>query len=1372
MLSSKSAISIIRTISRTSWRLKTAATMCLLVFGYPSATQAQTITATVAAGSVPNWMAVNPVTNKIYVANQNSNDVTIIDGANNTSLSVPAGTTPVSVAVNPLTNKVYVANEGVSPNAGSVTIIDGATATVTGTIPAGRGSFSVAVNPVTNKVYVANQVSNDVTVIDAANNNQTSTVTAGQAPYSVAVNPVTNKVYVANQNSNNVTVIDAANNNQTSTIMAGQGPYSVAVNPATNRIYVANAGDNTVTVIDGANSGNDTVVPVGYYPISVAVNSVTNRIYVSNDLGNTVTVIDGASNNPTTLNVGSFPVSVAVNATTNQIYVADDGGGESVIDGATNTVKNLPASGTYPNVVAVNPVTNKAYISNYGSNNVTVIDGATYGSTTLGVAGRTAVNPATDQLFISTSGLGSAPGTVTILDGFTQDFIKTIQVGTSPMAGVVNPITNKIYVANTGSNSVTVIDGVGYTSVNLVAGTSPSSVAVNAVTNMIYVVDTGNYPTFYSSLTIIDGSTNSTSTISLEAGEGGVAINSATNKIYVIGGGLGTQPGRVTVIDGADTSNTQTITLPYVPNSLAVNSLTNQIYFANTADGEVTVMDGASNVVTATVAAGSNPSTIAVNPVTNKIFVSNYYSSTVTMIDGATLSTMTFAAGSNPQQPVVNPVTDKVYVPNFNSNSITVIDGSSNSTTTIPAGSNPSLLAVNLFTNQVYVTNFSSNVTVISEQQASQVSPAALAMPLHGNATSDSNPGFLFGAASYTAPVVTTPDGVFFQVDTWQGSWSSASGAFSTFAGSASSLKPGLHILYTYASDGQEATSTQFGSPLTGSIEAYTFIVTGSGTLLPQTLTFARLPAQEEAGASVTLSATASTPITFSSQGGPCSVSGTTLTFNGACICNVSATAYGNTVYAPATASQEILVDVGQTITFGAIPSQTIGTQLVLSATASSGLTVAFTSTAATICSVSGTTATLLGAGTCSIQASQPGNSSYTAAPPVTQSFTVTTQNGLGFIPVAPCRVVDTRMGTGSLAGPSMGAGSTRSFPLPMGSCGLPATASAYSLNVTVVPKSKLSYLAMWPTGQPQPVVSTLNSPSGRVVANAALVPAGTNGAVNVYVTDQTDVIIDVNGYFGDAESAGALTFVPLIPCRVEDTRTATGPFGGPILSAGSSRSFTVPASGCGVPSSASAYSLNATVVPTSVLHYLTLYPAGSSQPNVSTLNSSNGQVVANAALVRAGTAGAIDAYVTDQTNLITDINGYFTSSTLNPLVFNTVTPCRVADTRQTSGPLGGPIMAANSTRTFPIPASSCGIPASASAYALNVTVVPTSALNYLTLWPAGEAKPTVSTLNSASGQIVANAALVPAGTSGSVDVFVTNQTHVLIDIVGYFSAP
>jgi hypothetical protein len=66
-----------------------------------------------------------------------------------------------------------------------------------------------------------------------------------------------------------------------------------------------------------------------------------------------------------------------------------------------------------------------------------------------------------------------------------------------------------------------------------------------------------------------------------------------------------------------------------------------------------------------------------------------------------------------------------------------------------------------------------------------------------------------------------------------------------------------------------------------------------------------------------------------------------------------------------------------------------------------------------------------------------------------------------------------------------------------------------------VVPDGVLSYLSTWPAGVPRPLVSTLNSFDGAVVANAAIVPAGTSGAISVYVTNPTHVIVDINGYFG-----------------------------------------------------------------------------------------------------------------------------------------------------------------------------------------------------------------------------------------------------------------
>ncbi len=373
------------------------------------------------------------------------------------------------------------------------------------------------------------------------------------------------------------------------------------------------------------------------------------------------------------------------------------------------------------------------------------------------------------------------------------------------------------------------------------------------------------------------------------------------------------------------------------------------------------------------------------------------------------------------------------------------------------------------------------------------------------------------------------------------------------------------------------------------------------------------------------------------------------------------------------------------------------------------------------------------------------------------------------FVAVQPCRVIDTRAQT---AGP-LQAGETRAVPVANSPCLIPLTAEAYSLNMTVVPKGPVSYLSAWPTGRPKPLVSTLNSFHGGIVANAAIVPAGQGGSINVFVTDPTDVVIDINGYF---DSTAGLPFYPVAPCRIADTRGAPGlaaGFSTPSLSSNATRSFPMPLSNCALPANAGAYSVNVTVVPGEPLGYLTLWPTGGARPLVSTLNSPDGRILANAAIVPAGSGGAISAFVTNRTDVIFDVNGYFGAPGAGALAFHRLTPCRVADTRPTEGFLGSfgpPSMTAGSRRDFPLPLGSCGIPEEAKAYSLNVTVVPKGPLSFLTLWPAGGAQPFVSTLNALKGNILANAALVPAGVNGSISVYATDATDVIVDVNGYFS--
>ncbi|MBV8833468.1 MAG: hypothetical protein JO108_30085 [Acidobacteriaceae bacterium] len=375
--------------------------------------------------------------------------------------------------------------------------------------------------------------------------------------------------------------------------------------------------------------------------------------------------------------------------------------------------------------------------------------------------------------------------------------------------------------------------------------------------------------------------------------------------------------------------------------------------------------------------------------------------------------------------------------------------------------------------------------------------------------------------------------------------------------------------------------------------------------------------------------------------------------------------------------------------------------------------------------------------------------------------------NGLLFVPVSPCRVVDTRNANGTFGGPFLSGQVSRDFPIPSSSCNIPASAQAYSLNVTVVPKIGLGYLTVWPTGQAQPTVSTTNSLDGRTKANAAIVPAGANGSISAFASNDSDLVLDIDGYFIAANaqnSSSALAFFPLTPCRIADTRTSNGPLGGPFIPGQGTRTFTIPGT-CNVPTSAQAFSLNMTVVPKVGLGYLTVWPAGQSQPFVSTLNAPTGTTTANGAIVPAGANGAINVFASNDTDLVIDINGYFGPQGNGGLSLYNVTPCRVIDTRNAPGPYSGQF-------DVNVQGSSCAPPSVAESYVLNATVVPNGGgLGYLTLWAQLGAQPTVSTLNALDGTVTSNLAIVPT-TNGSISTYASTQqtTYLVLDLFGYFA--
>jgi hypothetical protein len=261
----------------------------------------------------------------------------------------------------------------------------------------------------------------------------------------------------------------------------------------------------------------------------------------------------------------------------------------------------------------------------------------------------------------------------------------------------------------------------------------------------------------------------------------------------------------------------------------------------------------------------------------------------------------------------------------------------------------------------------------------------------------------------------------------------------------------------------------------------------------------------------------------------------------------------------------------------------------------------------------------------------------------VTGYFTVNAAASV-YVPVTPCRVVDTRTSNGSFGAPALVGGQPRSFLLADSPCDLAADMTAVSMNVTAVPidGGPVGYVTVWgtpPDGATEaPPTSTLNAPTGAVTANASIVTInqGTYGSVSVYASNDTNLVLDVTGYFVPSASAPAgLSLTPLSPCRVLDTRLSSGAFQG---------KRTVPlttGNNCNVPDALS-YVTNATVVPASGLGFLTLWPDGTPQPLVSTLNAPDGLVASNMAIV-GSTDGSIDAYASNPTQLILDLTDDFT---------------------------------------------------------------------------------------------------------------------------------
>ncbi|MFL6362307.1 MAG: beta-propeller fold lactonase family protein [Nitrososphaeraceae archaeon] len=266
---------------------------------------------------------------------------------------------------------------------------------------------------------------------------------------------------------------------------------------------------------------------------------------------------------------------------------------------------------------------------------------------------------------------------VSIIDTSTDKVIDTVSVGKKPLAITYNPNNNHVYVANTFSDTVSVIDTlrnnniISNIAVGHFPGNSSSGIAYNSNNDNIHVANIGS-----DSVSEIDGSTNAvTSTIKQLFNPAGIAYDPVNGYVYV----ANKESNTVSVIDTLGNNKViATIPVGTSPSAIIFDSDNGHVYVANTGSDNsrdtISVIDTSINRVIATIPVSNGPNGITLDSSSGKIYVSNTFSNNISVIDDSKNKVITtIPVGINPYGIVYNPSNHHIYVANHGSNTISVI---------------------------------------------------------------------------------------------------------------------------------------------------------------------------------------------------------------------------------------------------------------------------------------------------------------------------------------------------------------------------------------------------------------------------------------------------------------------------------------------------------------------------------------------------------------------------------------------------------------------------------------------------------------------------------------------------------------------------
>jgi YVTN family beta-propeller protein len=349
-----------------------------------------------------------------------------------TARTVPVGLAPVAVAVEEQSHRAFVANYGDA----SLSVLDARSGTRVATIAVPRQPSLLAIAAAAGRLFVAANTADAaghtiVTVLDAANGQRLRTVAVGAGASAIAVQQPTGHVFVANEGDNSVSMLDARSGRVLRTLGVGDAPVALASDERSGHVFVVNQGQyyngfpigsGSISVLDARTGTVLRTVALASGAQALAIDERHGHVFVANGGTDTVSRLDARSGSILRMTtVGRTPLALAVNERTGRLFIANNGDSSvSVLDTATGRVVRTVSVGAGPGAVAVDE----------GVNDVVVLMGQ-------------------GAMF----GLDAHRGSASVLDGRTGRLLRTVPVGSDPIALTMDRYSSHAFVTSIGSTS-------------------------------------------------------------------------------------------------------------------------------------------------------------------------------------------------------------------------------------------------------------------------------------------------------------------------------------------------------------------------------------------------------------------------------------------------------------------------------------------------------------------------------------------------------------------------------------------------------------------------------------------------------------------------------------------------------------------------------------------------------------------------------------------------------------------------------------------------------------------------------------------------------------------------------------------------------